>query len=97
MKAGPPSRGTGPSVRPLQSSEPVCAGGGCVSLHSAGQVLLLFVASHAIEVVDQGNPSFVGGDAAAGYLWSVGGVVFFLILVAIALVAYERKQFEFGG
>ena len=68
----------------------------CTSL-SAGPVVFLFVPSCAIDLVDQGNPVLCRGDAATGDLWSVGGVVFFLILVAIALVAYERKQFEFGG
>jgi hypothetical protein len=40
----------------------------------------------------KGVLSFIGGDDSAGYLWSLGGIVFFFVLIAAALMAYDRKQ-----
>lgn len=45
----------------------------------------------------KGILSFASGDATAGYAWSLGGVAFFAVLVALAAIAYERKQLYLTG
>jgi hypothetical protein len=39
----------------------------------------------------------VEGDAAAGYLWSAGGIAFFCVLIAMSVVVYERKQYRLAA
>ncbi|HXV79813.1 MAG TPA: hypothetical protein VEG60_08030 [Candidatus Binatia bacterium] len=41
--------------------------------------------------------SFLDGHPTAGYLWSVGGLIFFLVLIAMSAVVYERNQFKLSG
>lgn len=43
----------------------------------------------------RGVLAHVAGDDVGGALWSLGGLVFFLVLLAVSAVAYRRKQF--GG
>jgi hypothetical protein len=36
--------------------------------------------------------AFVDGATAAGYLWALGGTLFWAALVAASVVAYRRRQ-----
>lgn len=52
------------------------------------QLLLLSPATWSVRSI----LAFADGAAAAGYLWALGGIVFWAVLIAAAILAYRRRQ-----
>lgn len=52
------------------------------------QLLLLSPATWSVRSI----LAFVDGATTAGYVWALGGVVFWIVLIALSTIAYQRKQ-----
>lgn len=52
------------------------------------QVLLLSPATWSVKSI----LAFIDGATAAGYLWALGGTVFWIVMIAASIVAYRRRR-----
>ncbi len=52
------------------------------------QLLLLSPATWSVRSI----LAFIDGATTAGYVWALGGVVFWIVLIALSTIAYQRKQ-----
>lgn len=52
------------------------------------QLLLLSPATWSVKSI----LAFIDGAATAGYLWALGGTLFWTVLLAVSITAYRRKQ-----
>jgi hypothetical protein len=52
------------------------------------QLLLLSPATWSVRSI----LAFVDGATAAGYLWALGGIVFWTVLIALSVGAYRHRQ-----
>lgn len=52
------------------------------------QLLLASPATWSIKSI----LAFINGATAAGYLWALGGVVFWVVLIAMSVAAFQRRQ-----
>jgi hypothetical protein len=52
------------------------------------QLLLVSPATWSIKSI----LAFIDGSTAAGYLWALGGVVFWVLLITMSVAAFLRRQ-----
>lgn len=52
------------------------------------QLLLLSPATWSVRSII----AFIDGATTAGYVWALGGAVFWIVLIALSSIAYQRKQ-----